>query len=347
MSSNSTDPANRSPAAIEEDVERARATVSDTLDALRGKLAPGQIVEELVDGMADFARGSGGASFARNLGGAVRDNPLPVLLIGAGLGWLMLANGGAGQGTPARRDSSSRFYPYGEEQPSGTSEAVEKTSGAAGEVASSVGAAVGDAASRVGDAASRLGSYVEDAASRVADAGSKLINGAKESGASVTDGAAAAGRSAASTTREAWSSASGLLENQPLLVGLLGVAVGAALGAALPRTQTEDELLGEAADAATARVREFASGTAEQLRAAAGEHLDHATHAASEGYAKVKEHLGQGSASGAVAAVGEALSTSGEAAAKAAGHAAEAVKDRLGEGERQPEGGTRAGVDPI
>lgn len=40
------------------------------------------------------------------------------------------------------------------------------------------------------------------------------------------------------------------LDEQPMVLGALGIAVGAALGAALPPTRTEDDLVGEAADRA-------------------------------------------------------------------------------------------------
>lgn len=39
-----------------------------------------------------------------------------------------------------------------------------------------------------------------------------------------------------------------MLEDQPLVLGLLGIAAGAAFGVALPRTEVEDEWLGEASD---------------------------------------------------------------------------------------------------
>lgn len=316
----STNPGDKSPAAIEEDVERSRASVSGTLDALRGKLAPGQIVEELVDRVSEFARGSGGASFARNLGGAVRDNPLPVLLIGAGLGWLMLGQGASGQSGASQR-AAPRVYPYGQEHPVAASDAAGETGGS------------------LGDVATRLGSYVGDAASRVAEAGSSLISGAKEGGESVTEGAAAVGQGAAAATREAWSSASDLLETQPLLAGLLGVAVGAALGAALPRTQAENQWLGEAAEAVTARIGALGRETAGQLRAATSEHVQGATDAAAEGYAKVKERLDEGSLSGAVAAAGEALGTVAQAAANAASSVAGEAGARMdaATGQAEPE----------
>jgi hypothetical protein len=39
-----------------------------------------------------------------------------------------------------------------------------------------------------------------------------------------------------------------LIDEQPLILGALGIAVGAALGASLPRTRQEDRLMGEARD---------------------------------------------------------------------------------------------------
>ncbi|MDB5379138.1 MAG: hypothetical protein JWR00_3584 [Rubritepida sp.] len=331
MSSSTTvDPGDRSPADIEDDVERTRADVSGTLDALREKLAPSQIVDEVIDRVSDYARGTGGATFARNLGTAVRDNPLPVLLIGAGIGWLMLSRGGSGtdapERDPLRLPPPRRLAPEEGEQSSMVSDTVEQ---------------VGKAASAIGDAATRAGSYVSETASRAVEAGSNLASGAMDSGASASRTAASLGKSVGSATEQVtsavkggWSSASGLVEAQPLLIGLLGIVVGAALGAALPRTEMENELLGEAADATTKRVSQLGRETAEQVRAVAGEHLQGAADAVAEGYAKVKEQLDEGSLSGAGEALGEALSTSAKAAGDAAGGLVGEVRDRLEKDEK-------------
>src|SRR2546423_13252177 len=74
---------------LEREAERARAQVADTLDELRNRISPGQVVDEFVD----YARERGIGDFTRNLGNDVRANPLPVALIGAGIAWLMMANG--------------------------------------------------------------------------------------------------------------------------------------------------------------------------------------------------------------------------------------------------------------
>jgi len=84
---------NRSSDDIEREVESTRARVTETLEELRSRMTPGQIVDQFVD----YARESGGGDFVRNLGQAVRDNPLPVLLIGAGISWLMFSGSTAGR----------------------------------------------------------------------------------------------------------------------------------------------------------------------------------------------------------------------------------------------------------
>src|SRR5690349_18771616 len=72
---------------LEREAEATRARISATLDELRGRMTPGQVVDQLVE----YARDSGSGEFVRNLGNQVVGNPLPVTLMGAGLAWLMLA----------------------------------------------------------------------------------------------------------------------------------------------------------------------------------------------------------------------------------------------------------------
>ena len=73
---------------IERDLSGTRARLDATIDALRRRLAPG----EMADRAVAYARGSGGGAFGRNLAGTVRGPPVPVALLGVGLAWLMLAD---------------------------------------------------------------------------------------------------------------------------------------------------------------------------------------------------------------------------------------------------------------
>jgi hypothetical protein len=101
MSGGTTDPGNRSSAEIEREVEDTRASLAGTLEQIRDRASPGQLFEQALD----YAKQSGGGDLARNLGASVRDNPLPLLLIGAGIGWLMLSDrrGGTGGGADGRQ----------------------------------------------------------------------------------------------------------------------------------------------------------------------------------------------------------------------------------------------------
>ena len=66
---------------IEREVEATRANLEETVEALKDKLSLGQIVDEA----ARYFDDTGGSRLVSNLGAQVRDNPLPLLLVGVGL----------------------------------------------------------------------------------------------------------------------------------------------------------------------------------------------------------------------------------------------------------------------
>jgi hypothetical protein len=92
---------------IERDLARTRARLDATIDALQEKLSPGQMVDQAVSYLKD----TGGGEFGRNLMVSVRDNPIPVALVGIGLAWLMVSNaarGGGANGGGAGRVGDAR-----------------------------------------------------------------------------------------------------------------------------------------------------------------------------------------------------------------------------------------------
>lgn len=252
--SETMDPHGRSAAEIEADVERTRARVTETIDALRGSISPGQVMDQVVD----YARGSGGADFMRNLGVSVRDNPLPVLLIGSGIGWLLMA-GQKNKDYAIRPRESFAALPLPASSLNDAGIAARASNAAHG-----IGAAASDAASTVGDtlrsAAASIketaGSVVGSASSGASAAGDRIGSAASSARAyrhDATDAAAAAidaakhgAHQGGAKLQNGWSR---LSHEQPLLLGALGLAAGAALAALLPRTRTEDRLMGEASDA--------------------------------------------------------------------------------------------------
>jgi ElaB/YqjD/DUF883 family membrane-anchored ribosome-binding protein len=340
MSSSATDPGDRSSAEIEREVESTRARLTGTLEELRDRASPGQLFEQALD----YARESGGPEFARNLGRQVRDNPLPLLLIGVGVGWLMLSgNRPAGRSDrdyqralPApdysSRDYSSRDYRgtarvYGGDEAGGPS-LTERAASAAGEAKDRVGEAaeglrdsLAGAANRAGEMAGQVYRRVADAASTTADSiGSTTASAAERARMDAYDARDGMGRLSDSTRQGlGW-----LMHEQPLVLGAIGLALGAAVGALLPGTETEDRLLGETRDDLAERAKATAQEGYERVKDTAAEHLEQA-----------KDRLGGDNLSlGRVGeAVGEAAKGTREAVRDVARDVAGEAKGALGAGD--------------
>ena len=82
-----TNPGSKSADEVQREVRESRAQVEETLEAIQERLSPGQMFDQAVH----YLRSSGGNDFVRNFGATVRDNPVPVALLGTGLAWLMLS----------------------------------------------------------------------------------------------------------------------------------------------------------------------------------------------------------------------------------------------------------------
>jgi hypothetical protein len=311
----------RSAAEIEREVEETRARLTGTVEQIKERVSPGQVAEQAMD----WLRGSGGKEFLGNLGGAVRDNPVPVLLVAAGIGWLALSGNrghAATRYTSAPRLREPAAYPgesYGADtyaggpayvgsDDMGASTYGSTRSGSSSSAGSSMGSQVGETASDLRDRAG-------DLASRAADTAGEAWDSVKGAAASLADSAASAGQGVADRASQAWSGATdrashladragrmgsdagrgvaGLVEAQPLLLGALGVALGAALGAIIPGTDAEDRLMGEQRDRVADQLQELAGDAYEQARGAAQEHLGKVEGALGEAYGKARERLGE------------------------------------------------------
>ena len=97
----------RTTSELEHDAEMARARVADTAESIRNRMTPGQLIDEFT-GL--FSGGDGAAALG-NLKAQVRDNPLPLTLIGTGLAWLMLGQGPATNSAPSNKSSTPSANP--------------------------------------------------------------------------------------------------------------------------------------------------------------------------------------------------------------------------------------------
>jgi len=224
---------------IENEVERTRAHMAETLDELRARMSPGQILDEVLG----YARDTGGGRTLSNLGRTVQDNPAPLLLIGAGVAWMMMAGNGQRYRYPARREPTRESA---RRSGAGIGEGIGAAAGAVGGVVSDVGDGVWQTAGDIGDAAMSGVHDLRDAAYRTGDAAYRQ-------------------------GRDIGGSIASMVGDQPLVLGALGLSLGAALGAALPETETENRLMGETSDAVKKQASEAAESTYEQVKAAGSE----------------------------------------------------------------------------
>jgi hypothetical protein len=187
--------------------------------------------------MSDEKSATGG-DFVNDLGNAVRANPLPATLIGMGLIWLF---------TAGRSPANAAF-------------------GAAVDGFSSIG-------SRMSESAGTLGQSIGDT---VASAGNSVRNGSAAAVEKTADAASSLGAAARDVARSApaidgqffsaaRSNLTDLMQRQPLLLGAIGLAIGAGVAASLRITATEADLLGDVSANFQGRTRDFA---AEQTRRA-------------------------------------------------------------------------------
>jgi Protein of unknown function (DUF3618) len=223
---------------LEIEAEETRVQIASTLDELRSRITPGQLLDQALD----YARDRGGGAFLHNLGRDVVDNPIPVALVGSGVAWLAIAgrrSPGGSAGAPETAAASAQ-------------DAVSAARESADQTARDWAARTGSVASDLGDRAGEMGMRVRDAAggamSALGDTASSAYAATAGTSQRTTD---VIGNTAAAVRSNAAAGGQNIMDffqEQPLVLAGLGLALGAVLGAALPRTDVEDRLMGEASD---------------------------------------------------------------------------------------------------
>ena len=170
----------------------------------------------------------------------IKQNPLPAAMAGIGIGWLLMnRSSGRSRSWERRWDrdrawdrdwDGGRFDSTRSNEPGlrdRAGEAMDQVGQTVGQVGEQAGRVAGDVRSTVGDLPDQFGS----------------------------------------TARDVGWNAQRLIEDNPLAVGAVAVAVGAAIGMALPETEVERNVLGPAADRAIDQAERAASQAVEELEA--------------------------------------------------------------------------------
>jgi hypothetical protein len=276
---------------LEREADLTRAQIAASLAELRDRMTPGQVMDETLDFMRDGSAGR----FVRNLGQQVVNNPLPVALIGAGIGWLMLGKRAPRSQSVLRAASRMRSDEPSAVQSAKRSadRAARETSAWAQDTASSVGDTSRDAGFKLKGAARDAGAAVSGAAASIGDTASSLYESAGEAYDMAADRARGVGRSASTLGFNAVESSRSLmayLRDEPLVLAGIGVALGAVLGTALQMTETEKQLMGKTSDAVKEGLGAAAEQTWEKGKAVASEAADQIWEEATGGLASGSAH---------------------------------------------------------
>lgn len=224
----------RSPEEIEREIEQTRNRMSRNIDELGDRLSPSNLKEEAKSAIKDAAQGavSNVGEQARRTSSRlveiVRDNPLPVIAVGAGVTWLLTQRN--------RSDvSGNRMARYAYTGP-------ERRQGNGWQSGSGIRGRVGSTVSGVKDS-------VTEAASGVAEQASELKEKAGERIGEL-------GGQARWQTQRIKTNIEHAAEENPLALAIGATVVGLALGLLLPGTQRENEIMGSARDQLVDRAEE-------------------------------------------------------------------------------------------
>jgi hypothetical protein len=269
-------------AQFQREADAARIGLADTLGQLRDGMAPSALSAEAIALVKDS-----GLSILKTLAEQARANPVPALLIGAGLTMLLTRTTGSdvmGAATSTLKSAAAS----GADVARGASSVASAAAGAAGAAKQAAAGAVGAAKQAVAGAAVVAGDRVAGTMASARESVTGGVEAAKETLNAATDRLQSGvdqGKEALDARRrqagemadelsgqartmaeDASQSIARLIEEQPILMAALGAALGAAVGAALPLSQAEKDLLGETAAKALGAGREALSGAANVVR---------------------------------------------------------------------------------
>jgi hypothetical protein len=218
---------------------------------------------------------SASVTILQKLNDGIRENPVGAALVGLGIVWMLAGTSGmaaavrapaaAARGVPRRAHRAAEAMGEGAAH---VASAVRHVAGsAAGVVGDATRATVGpigrtaeSTASAVGEGVSRIGSAMADSARQVGSAAQGALQRATgdQSDAPCAEEQTHSVQEAATHTVGRMHREFGAqLQAHPLLIGGIGLAIGAGLAALFPRTAIEARVMGEAADDMRARVGEM------------------------------------------------------------------------------------------
>ena len=243
----------KTSAEVEREVEATRGQIDQTVEALKEKMQPRELFDE-----ATRIMGSASNKTLTMVVEQARANPIPLALIGAGVAWLVF-----------EQTRKGRTDIYATDRPYETYEGYQEDGGIGGKIKARVGGAVEAAKGALTGAKDRAAGAVASAKDSLAGARTSAADGAGAAKGRIGALTDTARTRATEVGRRAQQRYQETLDAEPLIIGALGLAVGVAIGAALPSTQVERRYIGPTRDKFLDRGKEAAKASLSEVRTVA------------------------------------------------------------------------------
>jgi ElaB/YqjD/DUF883 family membrane-anchored ribosome-binding protein len=247
------------PEVIRARIEETRANMSETVDHIQERLSPDHLKQQVqetvrdatigrVEQMADTATRKA-RNWRSNMVETIKQNPVPAALAGFGLAWLFMA------GTGDEEDVSTYYTTRGYSRSPGTYRYAGGEQYREADRLHEAQRKVGDTARHLQEEASQVTQQARDQAEQVAHQAQQQVEEWRDE--------------AEYQMQRAKSGFQQMLVENPLAVGAAAIAIGAAVGLAIPNTEQENELMGQTRDRLVDQAQSTAQETMQKVRSVA------------------------------------------------------------------------------
>lgn len=285
------------PEVIQRRIEQTRANMSETINEIQTRLSPERLKREAQETIRDATIGKvedmantltyKARNWRYSAIETIKQNPVPAALIGIGLGWLLL------EGNSRNSEWDDDYRPAGHRTHLRSSDYYKEEDGSIEQVKAKAAGTVRNLQEKAHEVSTDLSAEAQNAVQTVQEGAADVVESVRESATHIADQAHDVADQVRDQARvmqyKAWRqgeraqrSAQRTFEANPLAVGAVAIAIGTAVGLALPSTQKEDEWMGDTRDRLVDQAKVKARETAEKVRDVAIEMQEAALETAKE-----------------------------------------------------------------
>jgi hypothetical protein len=245
--------------AVDHALAEAKAAVRDLGDQAKAAVRDATIgrVERMANTTTQSTK-----SMSTTIAQTVKQNPGPAALTALGVGWLVASGRSAGQTATASPSMSSD---------QSTGGITDTASAAAGQVQETAGQAVDAAGQVLGSAADQASQAATGAAQAATGVAGSVADGVVQGTGAVASTVQQTVVGAGSQVKAAPSRLRQMVDENPMRLGVIAMAVGSLAALAFPGSQREQELLGGARDTLVDKAQTTAASTIEKVQQVAEE----------------------------------------------------------------------------